>query len=294
MSNAQTYTQDLLVVGSNACCVLDTHDLNYLSKTYLVFYYDSNQYHEQIGIDSNITPSKLLDTLTFTYNSEESVISSDFLEIFAKIHLETPAHDKLEKMYNGSPAYIPVCLGFYYNPLWIKSQQISFSINGSNLSKFKKIQLVYDIINSDLETDKPKDQIPLELYTMIVVNGYNSNIKIIEQQKYIQTISWIYKNRSELIHPTKKIKLDYNFETGYNSGIISSNYFIYISQFQTYATIHPDLYTYSFILNPIDHLNISAKKISNLEITQNYMSVVDTKFITQHICIREIKIVNLL
>jgi hypothetical protein len=290
MTNAQTYIQDLLVVDSNACCVLDTRDLNFLSKTYLVFYYDSNQ--SKIKDLQVRLPSKLFDTLTFTYNSEESVISSDFLEIFVKNHLETTDHDKLEKMYNGSPGYVPVCLGFYYNPLWIKSQQISFSINGPNLSKFKKIQLVYDIINS--ETDNPKDQIPLELYSMIVVNGYNSNIKLIQQQKYVQTISWIYKDTSQLIHPIKEIKLGSNVETGYNSGTISSDYFRYISQFQTYSSVNPDLYTYSFILNPIDHSNISAKKISNLEIIQKYMSDVDPTSISQHICIREIKIIDLL
>lgn len=291
MTNAQTYIQDLLIVGSNACCVLDTQDTNYLSKAYLVFYYKSIQSKDP-ELDSNILTSNLFDTLTFTYNSEESVISSDFLEMFAKNHLETTAHDQLEKMYNGSPGYVPVCLGFYYNPLWIKSQQISFSINGSNLSQFKKIQLVYDIINSDL--DNLQAQAGLELYSMIIVNGYNSNIKLIEKEKYIQTISWIYKENSQLVHPIEQIKLESNSEYGYNSGTRSSNYFRYISQFQTYPSTNPDMYTYSYILNPTNHLDISAKKISNLEIEQKYMSDLDPTYITQHICIREIKIVDLL
>lgn len=293
----QIFTQKFYSSGFDSCCILDikSNQITQISNVYLAFYIKPD-------FVNTISRSKIFDTLTFTYNSEESVLTLDFINIFNQIYTDVTIHPGLTKLFESNPMYIPVNRIFHSKFLWVQFQQISFSIR----SQFKlseicdSIELVYDGIEDNLENYKPLGSIGLHFYSCIQISNPGEEITIETGagigSEIMQTINWIYMDSDTnlldySLNPVKLISLNYSC----GLSIIQPcepNYFVNINQFNYYSSINTKLYTCSFVTYPMDATNTYGLKYSNVTIKQKLNPLVPIS--TQWICIRLFKSVPLI
>lgn len=236
------------ISGSNGTIKLDTSEIDFLGKIYISIKVDNNQ-------NKPFDITDYFNIIKFTFNGVESVISSQIALMILQISNTKIINDTLNKMYLGNPIYIPIKI--FNEPIYVRNQNILIEIEGI-VGNTNQITLIYDkcITNVDfvLLNEYQNMQIPLTIYTTCE-NKITGLVEILHIHDKLQEIFWIYKSKSksksesnQLIHPVSDISIKSDY------GILLSEmnkiYFTYVDKYKWYSLQNPDLYSYSFIINP--------------------------------------------
>jgi len=242
-----------IIEGTEGFVQIDTSNCEFITKPYLVFYPGDEFLNSS---SKQFNPTDFFDQITWSYNSIESNLSSDFVYMFMKIFSNESIYTILEsKLLSNSPVYIPVYLFFYSELLYVQNQNISWNIKG--IKNCEKVELVYDSVKTfansiDLDKLYPKNKIQIEKFAL-----YNYNIQESIQipiKDKLQCVFWFYSNaESKYFHPVESIGIE--CICGSKSRIIVDKrfpqYYNYIQQVQNYSSTYGELYSYSFVSNPM-------------------------------------------
>ena len=240
---SETFTQTFPITEKNALLNLETANLEFLGKTYLVFHTNN------IGDITNY-----FDFLTITYNGTTSTISSEFLKIILYLHSTISLRKTIDKMLQNNPIYFPIQTFSHNNQIYAKNQEISFNL--SNVKNCDKIELMYDnlILKDGLtyENIYQNNKIPIEICSIITLNNMHNQINI--PNKGLQEILWNYKNKQSIVtHPVEYIGLNGVKNNDDIMTIVepsSIDYFMWIQSYSYHTNTQIDLYSYSFVPNP--------------------------------------------
>ena len=241
--HSETFTQTFPITEKNALLNLETANLEFLGKTYLVFHTNN------IGDITNY-----FDFLTITYNGTTSTISSEFLKIILYLHSTISLRKTIDKMLQNNPIYFPIQTFSHNNQIYAKNQEISFNL--SNVKNCDKIELMYDnlILKDGLtyENIYQNNKIPIEICSIITLNNMHNQINI--PNKGLQEILWNYKNKQSIVtHPVEYIGLNGVKNNDDIMTIVepsSIDYFMWIQSYSYHTNTQIDLYSYSFVPNP--------------------------------------------
>lgn len=280
---------------NTAHIVLDTANIDYLGKSYIIFNLNREILETEITME--------FDNITFIFNGVSSSLTSEFIIMLLKLYSDETIMVPLTKMLSGSTIYLPVQMFFSHHQTYIKKQCVEIKIANTN-SNIINIDYLYEkIVKSEILCDT---KIPFPIFT-ISEHELSNNVCIgipnhnpTNSLNKIQEILWIYKNSgNKQIHPVKNIEI---YIENLNKKITQQYlpyYFTIVNQnkFHTNSNHNPNLYLYSFVLNP-EYSSLEegliTKYFNSIGISQELKENINLQDIKQIVCVKSISWIDVI
>ena len=282
--------------------LFDTSQIDFLSNIYLVFNLATNMASTEELINC---PSKLFDSVHFSYNGAESVLSSNFIIDLLKLH--APHLQSLDLLFEDKQKTIYVPMGFInrMGKLYVRNQNVCIQVYG--IKKFKDVCIMYEVTQEpgiQPVLQWPINKISLELYSTYHM-PFGEKVKI-PLDNLTQCVYWNYQNSDgNFIHPIESASITgiYRVKTEATTNKSDqiceprqSEFFNIQLQFQYVVNSNEFMYMYSIVkpdcFNPIGFFR---RKYSDLVIEQKIKEQVNTQQqIIQNICVQSVKYIKLI
>ena len=302
----EVYPFNISLAISNAPTCFSTQ-VDFLSKTYLCFYPNQTDWFDK----TNIT--ELFDSITWSYNSHESTLSSDFALELLRMYLPKLASEQLDKiLYGKDKIYFPLAFFFANSPIFARNQLIQWKITGISKCCTQQPEIIYDTITIDsaqseqagqAELNKlfPSKKIPIEIFSVKQFN-FTPGIEI-PMEKFTQCIYWIYKlDTGKYLCPVSTIKIagydENKLRTFIDFDTRDAHYYTFIEQFAHVVNVNNYVHMKSLALHPgkFNPTDIISHKLAWIKIDQTIKPELDYEpdKIKQIVCAKSIKFVDLI